>query len=276
MDARHYWTGQMEVAHAFMQAVMRIPVVECGEPAVPLEPAMHDAGVRMDFSRSRLADRFDRIFRMREGLVPLLVHVGRAFNNRGWALRIEDGFRSRAMQQALSMRSAVFETIIRKVLWETDGHWPDDAFVFRRMSVLVATAPKIGTHMSASAVDVSVVRLDDGGEVDRGGPYLEMSERTPMASPFVTETAQANRKAITALFHEHGFVEYPYEFWHYNAGDAYEMLIRKTGHPARYGAVDLDPATGRVTPIEDPTRPLNDPAALREALETVRKQVVPS
>ena len=235
---------------------------------------MHDAGVRMDFSRSRLADRFDRIFRMREGLVPLLVHVGRAFNNRGWALRIEDGFRSRAMQQALSMRSAVFETIIRKVLWETDGHWPDDAFVFRRMSVLVATAPKIGTHMSASAVDVSVVRLDDGGEVDRGGPYLEISERTPMASPFVTETAQANRKAITALFHEHGFVEYPYEFWHYNAGDAYEMLIRKTGHPARYGAVDLDPATGRVTPIEDPTRPLNDPAALREALETVRKQVV--
>ncbi len=276
MDARHYWTGQMEVAHAFMQAVMRIPVVECGEPAVPLEPAMHDAGVRMDFSRSRLADRFDRIFRMREGLVPLLVHVGRAFNKRGWALRIEDGFRSRAMQQALSMRSAVFETIIRKVLWETDGHWPDDAFVFRRMSVLVATAPKIGTHMSASAVDVSVVRLDDGGEVDRGGPYLEISERTPMASPFVTETAQANRKAITALFHEHGFVEYPYEFWHYNAGDAYEMLIRKTGHPARYGAVDLDPATGRVTPIEDPTRPLNDPAALREALETVRKQVVPS
>ncbi len=276
MDARHYWTGQMEVAHAFMQAVMRIPVVECGEPAVPLEPAMHDAGVRMDFSRSRLADRFDRIFRMREGLVPLLVHVGRAFNNRGWALRIEDGFRSRAMQQALSMRSAVFETIIRKVLWETDGHWPDDAFVFRRMSVLVATAPKIGTHMSASAVDVSVVRLDDGGEVDRGGPYLEISERTPMASPFVTETAQANRKAITALFHEHGFVEYPYEFWHYNAGDAYEMLIRKTGHPARYGAVDLDPATGQVTPIEDPTRPLNDPAALREALETVRKQVVPS
>ncbi|OGV72502.1 MAG: hypothetical protein A2269_01320 [Lentisphaerae bacterium RIFOXYA12_FULL_60_10] len=266
----------MEVAHAFMQAVMRIPVVECGEPAVPLEPAMHDAGVRMDFSRSRLADRFDRIFRMREGLVPLLVHVGRAFNKRGWALRIEDGFRSRAMQQALSMRSAVFETIIRKVLWETDGHWPDDAFVFRRMSVLVATAPKIGTHMSASAVDVSVVRLDDGGEVDRGGPYLEISERTPMASPFVTETAQANRKAITALFHEHGFVEYPYEFWHYNAGDAYEMLIRKTGHPARYGAVDLDPATGRVTPIEDPTRPLNDPAALREALETVRKQVVPS
>ena len=276
MDARHYWTGQMEVAHAFMQAVMRIPVVECGEPAVPLEPAMHDAGVRMDFSRSRLADRFDRIFRMREGLVPLLVHVGRAFNNRGWALRIEDGFRSRAMQQALSMRSAVFETIIRKVLWETDGHWPDDAFLFRRMSVLVATAPKIGTHMSASAVDVSVVRLDDGGEVDRGGPYLEISERTPMASPFVTETAQANRKAITALFHEHGFVEYPYEFWHYNAGDAYEMLIRKTGHPARYGAVDLDPATGQVTPIEDPTRPLNDPAALREALETVRKQVVPS
>ena len=67
-----------------------------------------------------------------------------------------------------------------------------------------------------------------------------MSERTPMNSPFVSPEAQRNRQEITAIMRESGFVEYPYEFWHYSSGDAYEQILLGTGQPARYGAVDFD------------------------------------
>jgi len=62
-----------------------------------------------------------------------------------------------------------------------------------------------------------------------------MSERTPMASPFVAEDARQNRREITALLGRHGFVAYPWEFWHYNDGDAYAELLNHTAGPRVMG-----------------------------------------
>ena len=76
---------------------------------------------------------------------------------------------------------------------------PPVDLLYRRLGSLVANAPKVGTHMSGSARDISVLRRDTGEEVDRGGPYPEMSECTPLASPFVAEHARQHRQEITAL-----------------------------------------------------------------------------
>jgi D-alanyl-D-alanine dipeptidase len=127
----------------------------------------------------------------------------------------------------------------------------------RRIGALVAAAPKVGTHMSGSAIDISVLDRASGQEIDRGRPYLEMSELTPMTSPFVSPEAHANRQAITALMAQHGFVTYPWEFWHYNQGDAYDHYLNRTGQPARYGAVHVSLTDGSVEPIADPLTPLN-------------------
>ena len=43
---------------------------------------------------------------------------------------------------------------------------------------------------------LGVAALDSGAEVDRGGPYLMLSECTPMESPFVSAEARANRREI--------------------------------------------------------------------------------
>ena len=48
---------------------------------------------------------------------------------------------------------------------------------------LVAQIPKTGTHMSESAIDISVLDRTTGAEVNRGKPYLELSELTPLNSP---------------------------------------------------------------------------------------------
>ena len=90
-----------------------------------------------------------------------------------------------------------------------------------------------------------------------------------MDSPFISAAAQDNRRQITALMARHGFATYPWEFWHYNAGDAYAEDLCFSGKPARYGAVHLDTATGQVQPVEDPTRLLNSEEDIRKLMEEV-------
>jgi D-alanyl-D-alanine dipeptidase len=170
---------------------------------------------------------------------------------------VEDAFRSREMQRYNGLRPELFDVILRKIIWEIGGRTPDPEFCFRRLLTLVAQIPRTGTHMAGSAIDVSVLDRATGTEVDRGKPYLEMSEYTPMTSPYVSPHALRNRQEITAIMRESGFAEYPFEFWHYSSGDAHDQILRDTGLPARYGAVDYDVAAGTITPIEEPEKPLN-------------------
>ena len=64
-----------------------------------------------------------------------------------------------------------------------------------------------------------------------------------------------------------GFVDYPWEFWHYSSGDAYEPVQRHTGRPAVYGAVHWDAATNSVTPLPQPEEPLNSFDEIRAAID---------
>lgn len=254
---RGYWAEQMEAGYELVQRVLPFEVRECGEGFASIPDAAAEAGVEMLFSTSKIAGELDRIFVIRKGLVGDVIEAGRAMNRRGWILKIEDGYRTLDMQAQLGRKPEVFDSILQKCIWECGGAMPSTELVFRRAAVLVANLPKVGTHMSASAIDVSVFRRDDGTEVWRGNPYLEMSERTPMRSPFVEPEALENRLAITAILESHGFVHFPFEFWHFNQGDAMGNLLSGKREPGRYGPVHWDPQTNRVTACDDPMRPLN-------------------
>jgi D-alanyl-D-alanine dipeptidase len=133
---------------------------------------------------------------------------------------------------------------------------PSADLLWRRISVLTATVPKFANHTCGSAVDVSILHRGTGRELDRGGPYLDLSERTPMDSPFISREARRNRGLINRIFAEHGFLAYPYEFWHYSHGDADHALLSGLNTPAVYGPVDLDLDTGHVTTFPTPLEPL--------------------
>lgn len=273
---REYWTSQLDEAHSFMLRIMEFPVMECGENFVPLAQASAGAGVDVAFSTRPHVQGLPRLFVLRQGLIPGFLTAAQEMNRRGWVLKVEDGFRNRTMQKYIGRIPEVFDAILTKVLWELEGQAPDPAFMFKRIMTLTAQMPKIGTHMSGSAIDISVLDRETGQDVDRGGPYLEMSERTPMASPFISPRAKRNREDITAIMGNAGFVAYPYEFWHYNDGDAYARILRKSGVAAQYGAVDWDPATGALTPITNPTQPLNDLTEIEAEIRASLQRVVPS
>ena len=269
---RAFWARQMDEAYAFMQRVRQQPVHDCSEPMRSLVEAVRAAGVEVAFSSKRHVLGLPRLYFLREGLVAPFLAAAREMVTRGWVMRVEDGFRTRDMQRQLALQPYTFDIIRERVRWELDGQPLTAKLVLRRMSALVANAPQVGTHMAGSAIDISVLDRDSGEEIERGGAYLELSELTPMNSPFVSAAAQANREAITALMARHGFVAYPWEFWHYSRGDAYETILQGLDQPARYGPVDVDLATGRVQSILAPLEQLNSLEEIQSRLEQALRQ----
>jgi D-alanyl-D-alanine dipeptidase len=264
---RAFWAQQMDTAYDFMVQMRTYPVEECGENLRSMIQAADEAKVEVLFSTSKIAGDLDRVFFLREKLILNFLDAAREMNRRGWILKIEDGFRTLEMQTALSRKPNVFDAILKSTMWELNGEKPTPEFLLKRLSVLTATRPKVGTHMSGSAIDISVWNRDTGEEIERGGPYLEMSELTPMQSPFVSPEALENRNAITEIMQQSGFIAYPFEFWHYNSGDAYGEFLTKTGKPARYGAIHLDQKTGESTPVADPDEALQTPEVMQREME---------
>jgi D-alanyl-D-alanine dipeptidase len=247
-----FWMEYMEQSYALAEAIIRHPLQESGEGFASIRAAAEAAGVDVRFSTTRLAGQFERLFFIRESLIPDLMAIARDMNARGWILKIEDGYRTREMQTALGRTPAVFDRILQSCIRECGGRRPPVELVSRRAMVLVANVPLTGTHMAGAAVDISVLRRENGEEVWRGKPYLEMSEYTPMNSPFVTAEEKQNRQEITRMMEQRGFLHYLGEFWHYNKGDSLYQIQAKTGQPGRYGPVDWDPKTNRVRPYADP------------------------
>ncbi len=269
---RSYWAEQMELGYQLVQQILAFEVRECGERFASLRDAVDEDGVEMLFSISKIAGTLDRVFFLRESLVRDVIAIGREMNRRGWILKIEDGYRSLAMQSQLGSKPELFDAILKKCIWENGGVIPPVDLVFRRGSVLIANVPKVGTHMSGTAIDISVFRRDDGEEVWRGNSYLEMSERTPMRSPYVEAESLRNRLEITALMEAHGFMHFPFEFWHYNKEDALGHILTGKAEPARFGPVHWDPVTNRVTPVEFPSNPLRPlPEIEREIAAAVER-----
>lgn len=273
---RAYWAEQMEQGYAMVEKLLAFPVEECGEPFASLPETAADAGVEMLFSTTKIAGNLDRIYFMRESLAHEVVEIGREMNERGWVLKIEEGFRTLEMQGGLVRKPEVFDAILRKCIWENGGEIPPVEMVTRRAIVMVANIPKIGSHMSGSAIDISVFQRDSGDEVWRGNAYLEISERTPMRSPFIAPQDLENRLAITAMMEAHGFMHFPFEFWHYNKGDAGGHILTGNPTPCRYGPVHWDPQTNEVTPVTDPMEPLNPLPVMDREIAAAMERAAPA
>jgi zinc D-Ala-D-Ala dipeptidase len=264
---RKYWASQLDEAYAYMLNAAKLPVADCGQRLVSLADAACEAGVEVAFSERPDVHGQPRVYVLREGQIAGFAEAARRMNQRGWVLRVEDGYRSRSVQKDSGMAPAMFDLILNRVVWELGGQTPSPAFFFKRLLPLVAQLPRTATHIAGAAIDMSVLERGTGKEVIRGAPYLEMSDRTPMDSPFVDSQARRRRQEITAIMRESGFVEYPYEFWHYGSGEVYEESLRRTGRPVRYGPVDYDAATGQVKPIDNPDEPLNTLEDIQAAID---------
>lgn len=262
-ERRAYWRQMMEAASAFMAQARRVPIEECGDALEDLATCERH-GARWDVAATALGELGGAF--MRRSLVPGFVQAVRALNNAGLEPVVKYAYRTPAMQRSLLVSAEVLDQVVERVSWE----WGTDAVpaskVYERLIVLCANSFATGTHLAGTAVDVVIRDLSTGEPVEMGGPYLEMSERTPMDSPFISEAARANRVRCIALFATAGFYPYPYEFWHYSRDDVYGVVLGRQAGPARFGPVNVNPATGAAEPIDEPAREIEDPDVMVELI----------
>jgi zinc D-Ala-D-Ala dipeptidase len=70
-------------------------------------------------------------------------------------------------------------------------------------------------HSRGATVDLTLVRLDDGGELDMGTPFDFFSPLSSPASGGVSAEARANRAMLATAMRRRGFRPYAKEWWHF-------------------------------------------------------------
>jgi D-alanyl-D-alanine dipeptidase len=190
-----------------------IPVQECGEPLVTLEPELGPARARV---RAELAERL----RTASAALPA-----------GISLQVVEGHRSELAQRQ----------IIARYSNQVATAHPDVSPVELERLISRFVAPiGVAPHVAAAAVDLTLVDTD-GTELDLGTPIDATPEESDGACYFaaadISAVARANRDLLAGVLEAAGLVNYPTEWWHWSYGDQYWALV--TGAPsARYGPID--------------------------------------
>lgn len=77
-------------------------------------------------------------------------------------------------------------------------------------------------HNRGHTIDLTLVRLDTGEELDMGTPYDTFSEAAHTAN--ATGTVRANRDRLVAAMGAEGFTNYDKEWWHFRAAGTYPPM----------------------------------------------------
>jgi len=261
----------MEQGLEFFNKVIEFPIDECGEDLVYLPEVLETDKLSVNYSDTETVPGMKRLFYLREGLIPRFQAMVKEFNRQKLILKIEDAYRNLEMQKQLALKDSILKKVIDLVYWETGNNSADLALIIKRLKVLVACCPATATHMSGSALDISILDKETGKEIDRGGPYLELSALTPMDSPFISAEARKNRHLISSIMNRYDFTAYPYEFWHYSSDDVLAGTTLRSYEYARYGPIDFDPTTGKIKQTSDPGRMLNTDSEILKKIKSILK-----
>jgi D-alanyl-D-alanine dipeptidase len=131
-----------------------------------------------------------------------LQRVETKLNKQGMGLKIYDGYRPYA---------------VTVKFWELIG---DERYV--------AHPAKGSGHNRGIAVDLTIINLSDGKELNMGTDYDDFRENAHHAFTNLPAEVIANRKLLKDLMLEEGFILFDTEWWHYSLPD-----------PKHYDLMDL-------------------------------------
>ena len=230
-----------------MKPYRSLPIVECGEPLVPISPddfLLTDPPPYVAFG----ADYGDASpWMLRSGVLEGLYDAQRFLTERhaGWRIKLFDAYRPNAVQSFMVRHEFLQlsggrepDTVPepeRSALWErTYRIWAepsDDA----------ATPPP---HSTGAALDLTLVD-ESGDEVPMGSPIDENSDRSNPNYFFGRDAFfHANRELLSAVMVAAGFRRHPFEWWHFSIGDQMWVWQTRLEIPASqvvacYGRADL-------------------------------------
>ena len=236
-----------------MKAYRTIPIIECGEPLVPVpdgvfarfEPAPYKA-----FG----ADYGDASpWMLRQGVLTALIAAQKRLQTKrpGWKIMLFDAYRPNTVQIFMVEREFVIKakeagldpTTLTKEQRDVLGEK-----VFKYWAIPSTDPATPPPHSTGSAMDITLAD-EQGCEVDMGAL---IDEGAPPAAPDYFMNAadesgrrfHANRCLLREVMYAEGFRQHPDEWWHFSRGDQlWAWLERENGNnpatDAIYGRADL-------------------------------------
>lgn len=119
-----------------------------------------------------------------------LINANKKFIGMGYCIKIFDGYRPISIQ---------------KIFWEI---MPNDDFI--------ANPYKNGSiHNRGCAVDITLVDINTGEELEMPSEFDDFSERANRNNPNMTKAAKRNLNILTEVMIENGFDKINSEWWHF-------------------------------------------------------------
>lgn len=137
---------------------------------------------------------------LRKAVAEKLNLVQQELEKQGLGLKVFDGYRPRSVQYKF---------------WELV---PDTRYV---------GDPKKGSkHNRGSAIDLTIIRLSDGQELEMPSGFDDFSEKAHRNYETMTPEAAKNCKLLEDLMVKQGFIPLPTEWWHFDDADwqKYDLL----------------------------------------------------
>lgn len=208
--------------------ILRIPLIENGERLVPLDGL--NARIIVDNSKENTdALGYEPCFYIRETVGCKLVEaVLQTPDN--YAFLIKESLRPRSLQ------ALWFGDYLRSI-WDANPALPEVEAV--ALAARFVAPPSVAGHPTGGAVDLTLCDLR-GYEFDLGCAY-DQDEKTSNGACFshferISPEASKHRRILFEALSSVGFVNYPFEWWHWSYGDRYWAAV--TEHPhALYDAV---------------------------------------
>lgn len=146
------------------------------------------------------SDNFTRQVLYQSAECYLLEHVAKALadvqkelKTKGLGLKVWDGYRPLAAQYKM---------------WDVVKGTPQEMYV--------AEPPKASRHTRGTAVDVTLVHLGTGNELEMPTAFDDFTERAWRSSTDCSYKAQVNRRLLEKVMHAHGFIGVDCEWWHFD------------------------------------------------------------
>ncbi len=241
-----------------MKAYYRIPIIECGEPLVPIP--LEVFAVEQPHPYERLSAPYGEAspYCLRRSVLKQLLYAQEVLqhSHANWRIQVFDAYRPIAVQKFM-VEHAFHELLHKRGLTVNQLSEAENQEILDQVYqfwALPSTDPlKPPPHSTGAAVDIALVD-GEGMPVDMGSPIDELSHRS-FPDYFMSEQAildgvsegdrfrcHENRQVLNQVMLEAGFRRHPQEWWHFSSGDQLWAWIvnRETLETllvAKYGAV---------------------------------------
>ncbi len=213
-------------------AIAEVEINDCGEELVELRGL--DKRLFLDDSEANaFCIGYRPIFLVRQTIARKLEQALRLVPPE-FALLVKDAYRPRHLQEIFF--NAYVEELRAKNPERTDVQLVAFAAHF-------VAPPAVAGHPTGGAIDLTLC-TQSGTELALGSAYDADAETSGGACysdcDAIAESEKRHRQVLFRALGSVGFVNYPFEWWHWSYGDRYWAALTGS-ESALYGALDLSP-----------------------------------